>query len=73
MPTSPTADYFIVDTRWAASCPGSNSWSPLQYRQHTLLRAVILTGENLSQFIKSVATALGGTAQAGHYAKLAAA
>ncbi|HCI13648.1 MAG TPA: hypothetical protein DFK12_06725 [Gallionellaceae bacterium] len=49
------ADYFIVDYSLGGKLSGFEFLESLQYRQHTLLRAVILTGETSSQFIKSVA------------------
>lgn len=49
------ADYFIVDYALGGKLNGFQLLEALQYRQHTLLRAVILTGETSAQFIRSVA------------------
>lgn len=49
------ADYFIVDYALGGKLNGFLLLEALQYRQHTLLHAVILTGETSAQFIRSVA------------------
>jgi PAS domain S-box-containing protein len=48
------ADYFIVDYSLGGKLSGFQFLEMLQHRQHTLIRAVILTGETSSQFIRSV-------------------
>ncbi|MFZ3017419.1 MAG: MASE1 domain-containing protein [Gallionella sp.] len=48
------ADYFIVDYSLGGKLSGFQFLETLQHRQHTLIRAVILTGETSSQFIRSV-------------------
>lgn len=49
------ADYFIVDYALGGELSGFQLLETLQHRRHNLLRAVILTGETSSQFIRSVA------------------
>lgn len=49
------ADYFIVDYALGSGLTGFQFLESLQCNCHTLLRAVILTGETSSQFIRSVA------------------
>jgi len=48
------ADYFIVDYALGGKLSGFELLETLQQRQHSLLRAVILTGETSAQFIRCV-------------------
>jgi len=48
------ADYYIVDYSLGGGPTGFQFLEELQHRRHTLLRAVILTGETSTQFIRSV-------------------
>jgi PAS domain S-box-containing protein len=48
------ADYYIVDYSLGGGMTGYQFLEELQHRRHTLMRAVILTGETSSQFVRTV-------------------
>lgn len=48
------ADYYIVDYALGGDMTGFQFLEELQHRRHTLMRAVILTGETSSQFVRAV-------------------